>query len=489
MLTGFGGAVQPVAFSVAFSHDGQALAVGSDEDGAGVASVWDVDSGAKRRSLKHSSWVQSVSFFSDDQTLLTGAQDGVVRLWSLPTGSLIRDLPGWGACTCGLALRPDDRLLAAGGFDGAVRLWDLSMNPPRRQTFRLFPYGANWLPGVAFSPDGRHLATANPDGTIYLFRLGPPGPGALPGLPRPDPEAVLIREFKARQGWITVPLFSHDGKRVFSPGRDGDVRELDVTTGDELHRLHHPNEVFRVALTPDDRFLVSVCRDLLVRVWDVTTGKEVRRLDGKHDPWAVALSADGQQVVSLNEDHTATVFYDLASGKELQRIPETLEQHVPVPDGKHYLAAYERRLELIDAANGDAVLRLAGHRDWIRDAAVSPDGRYAASCSGGPFLPEAASIFNDCSVRVWDLRTGRMLWRRQESPYTRWGVAFTPDGRRVVAGSCDHSIHVYDTETGQERACLDTPAPVLGVAVSPDGKAVLAGSTDGVLRLYRLPEK
>ena len=264
------------------------------------ASVWDVDSGERRRSLKHPEiWVQSCCF-------LFGRPGGCMaqrryrrgvghRLWSLPTGSLRRELPGRGASLAGLAVRADDRLVSATGFDGAVRLWDLSTNPPRRQTFRLFPYGASWSYGVAFSPDGRHLAAGNPDGTIYLFRLtlGPSGPDRPAGVaPGPTPKLSSDPRIQARriQGWVCASIFSPGRQADLRAGTDGDVCELDTATGEELHRLHHPNEVFDLALTPDDRLIISSCRDGIVRVWDATTGKEVRRLGDKRNPWSVTLS-------------------------------------------------------------------------------------------------------------------------------------------------------------------------------------------------------
>jgi len=468
-------------FTVAFSPDGRSLAAGSQD---GTARVWDVDTGVQQRTLKHSTSLKSISFLPDGQTIVTGGEDGVVRLWSLPEGALRRELPGRGSHLSGLAVRWDGRMLAAWGYDGAVRLWDLNTDPPQRQTLRLAPYGEHNF-GIAFSPEGRHLAVANRDCAIYLFRLGPPRQAILPGLPRPDPVGTLVREFEGRQGNLYYPIFSRDGKRAFAPSGDGTVRVLDVPTGKLLRILRHPQGVVCLAGTPDDRFLLSTCHDGIVRIWDSEVGQVIRQLEGKHDSWGFAVSPDGREVFTEAGDFA--VISDIDTGKELRRFIARSKPRASTPDGKQMLAYREGQLALFDSQNGEVVRRFAGHRAWIRDVAVSPDGRFGISCGGSSGGAPAGSIGDDCSVCLWDLRTGVQLWRRQESPYTRWSATFTPDSRRVVTSSSDHTVRVYETATGRELACLDCPSPIHGIAVSPDGKSVLAGGMDGVLRLYDLP--
>ena len=98
----------------------------------------------------------------------------MVRRWSLSAADPSQLLWGGGGFAWGLAVSADGQLVASSGEGGGARVWDLGANPPRRQTFRLFPYHLR-VDGIALGPEGRYLATGNPDGTIHVFRLAPPG--------------------------------------------------------------------------------------------------------------------------------------------------------------------------------------------------------------------------------------------------------------------------------------------------------------------------
>jgi WD40 repeat protein len=164
------------AWDVAFSPDGKTLAAGL---ATGEVRLFDVASGWQVATLSgQGSPVRWLGFHPDGRSLAVACQanDHTVWVWDLATRQPPRRLsePGSGVLTG--AWRADGRLLiTAGATDGMVRLWDLSGDRPRSKALAVIPPNVPWLQGIALSPEGRHLAVTNPNGTVYVLRLAPPG--------------------------------------------------------------------------------------------------------------------------------------------------------------------------------------------------------------------------------------------------------------------------------------------------------------------------
>jgi hypothetical protein len=165
------------AWCLAFSPDGQVLAAGESQD----VHLWDVASGTKLGSLPaQATTVRWVGFGPDGLSLVTAAMDAqkdlALRVWELATLREKHRLEGHTSTVLTGAWRADGRLLAtAGCTDGTVRLWDMAAEPPRCKVLLVIPPNVPWLHAIAFSPEGRHLAVGNPDGTVYILRLAKPG--------------------------------------------------------------------------------------------------------------------------------------------------------------------------------------------------------------------------------------------------------------------------------------------------------------------------
>jgi len=312
---------------------------------------------------------------------------------------------------------------------------------------RIFDKHGNRVNGVAISADGKRGLSASWDGKLRIWNLE---------------NGELIREINVENNPTLMSVaLSADGKRALSGSNDHLMRLWDLETGQELRSFTgHPNTVWDVVFSPDGKKALSGCSDPNARLWDVESGKELLALETHPGgrTWTVAFTPDGKRGVTGG----GNVF-----------------------DGN---GAAEGSLRLWDLTTGKEIRQFKGHAKDVRRVAISPDGKQLLS---GSF---------DGTMRLWDMQTGKELKRFDGPGNFVESVCFTPDGTkavcsygpRIIEAVYDEdprcSLRLWDLATGKELYQFKGHAgPVLSLAISANGRFLVSGSADNTMRLWKMP--
>jgi len=339
-------------------------------------------------------------------------------------------------------------------------LWDASSG----ELIRLLKGHQDWVRSVAFSPDGRWLASGSSDNTVKLWDAS---------------SGMLTRSLKGHQDWVRSVAFSPDGRWLAS-GSSDNVKLWDASSGELVRSLEgHQHLVNSVAFSPDGRWLASGSDDNNVKLWDASSGELIRSLEGHQDSVnSVTFSSDGRWLASGSDDKTVKL-WDASSGKHIR----SLEGH---QGSVHSLAfspnwgwlasgSSDDTVKLWGASWGVLIRSLKGHQHSVNSVAFSPDGRWLASG------------YADKTVKLWDTSWGKLIRPLEGHQDAVLSVAFSPDGRRLASGSEDKTVKLWDAETGKLIRSLEGHrSSVLSVAFSPDGRWLASSSSDNTVMLWEV---
>ncbi|MGQ5639305.1 MULTISPECIES: TIR domain-containing protein [unclassified Streptomyces] len=383
LLGGCRGAV----YQVLFDPDGTLLAAG---DSAGVVRLWRIDPAAdpvatplNRQPAEHrgSVWVCKFRPHGDTPAqgpgalLVTGGNDGVVRLWDPATGQGRRILRGHGRRIGSLSFSADGSMLAAGGNDGVVRVWHAASG----RRLRELTGHSDRLVSAAFGPAGSLLATASSDGDIYLWNAA---------------TGEYQRALDVETDHVWAEAFSADGELLATANDDDTVRLWYRTTGAHVATVtEHFGRVRAIAFRADGAVLATGCDDRRVRIWDVAEGRITDVLDGHTDRvYAVGFAPDGSWLASASWDGTAVIWKDGESAHRLTGHTGRLWTAAVHPSRPLLATAGDdRTVRLWNALTGEQTAVLTGHTGRVLAVAFSPDGSLLAG--GG----------EDGTVRLWNV--------------------------------------------------------------------------------------
>ena len=278
-----------------------------------------------------------------------------------------------------------------------------------------------YVTSVAFSPDGKRLASASYDKTIKLWNLA---------------AGTELLTLKGHSDVVWFVAFSPDGKRLASGSSDKTVKLWDAATGKALLTLKgHRGDVRSVAFLPDGRRLTSGSGDGSIRLWDAIRGNEqLSHSETSGRVSSVAYSPNGKQLAFAGGNGYIVHFWNI--GIERFRLKGHLHWVTFVafsPDGKQLASAsYDKTIRLWGTVAGKKLLSLKGHSSLVTSVAFSPGGKRLASGS------------EDKTIKLWDTVTGKeLLTLKGDSGLVYW-VAFSPDGKQLASAGTDKRITVWN---------------------------------------------
>lgn len=398
-----------------------------------------------------------------------------------------------------LAYSPDGKLVASASSDKTVRLWEASSG----KMLRVFDHHRDNVTSIAFSPDGKTIASASLDKTIGLCDIK---------------TGRLIRSLQNHSEQVNSIAFSPDGKAIASGSLDETINLFDAGTGEIIWTIDATGSDIRdVAFSPDGTMLASGSADKIVRLWRVSDGQLIRACSGDSSPIrTIAFSPNGRTVASAGDDQLIRIW-----SVETGLVTRVLRGHAGIvtsitfnKDGKLlFSGSHDKSVKVWDVETGKTLRSFEAASSPILAIGLSPDDSSLAvgnwtsvdlrnSITGNRLRTlearlsgiRAVAFSSDgrtlaCAtgskIKVWDCSSGGLVNTLAGHSSQVNALAFSPVANLLASASADLTIKLWDISTNKSiRNFTGHISGISAIAFSADGKLLASGSMDKTVKLW-----
>jgi WD40 repeat protein len=431
-------------YGMAYSPDGKRLASRASDG----LRVWETATGKQcfvvPADPEPGSWFTDVTFAADGRSVAVCDDKGLLRIFDVATGKLLRSWRGHESLVLHVVLSADGKTLATAGRDRMVRVWDWQTGRERLAIGKPIPPARrdreNNLVACVLARDGKTLAVVGPnDHGIHLW----------------DVEAGReTRHIPFASGFAPARVqFAADGKTLLT--LDNRLQFWDTRTGKEAHPIPEPpGRACHATFSPDGKFLCLTCytetNELRLHFFAWPSGQPVaHRLTGAGIRAMPVFAPDSRVLAIGRNDNVGARFFEWQTGKEL--LPPVghtgcVRDLAFSPDGKSLFSAGDDTVRWWDVATAAERHRFAGHRQMVSCLALSADGKTLATGDGVPHWSGPGG-----TILVWDVPSRQQ--RGKIAAPDLWNIgslAFAPDGQSLLSASIDGTWRLWGLPGGKE---------------------------------------